>query len=97
MFGLLARWRISLQAQMNFLSGYIGGEYNGPWRDMEYKTLAPIIRPFSQPEKNKLHTPSWQRIFGLVCDDETIVDAANDLGLREPLRSEWINEERELF
>ncbi|RKH71233.1 hypothetical protein D7X96_09350 [Corallococcus interemptor] len=55
------------------------------------------IQPFSQPEKNRLHTPAWKRIFILVCDDSTIVDAVNDLGLREPLRSQWLTEERSWF
>ncbi len=97
MFSLLATWRVSLEGQMNFLSGFIRGDSGGPWRDLHYSQLAPIIQPFSQAEKNRLHTPEWKRIFIRVCDDSTIEDAVNDLGLREPLRSQWITEERSWF
>lgn len=94
MFRLLATWRIDLEAQMRFLSGYIGGDGDGAWRDLNYRTLAPIIRPFSRAEKNRLHTPFWQRIFTLVCDDDSIVDAVTDLGVPEPLRTQWLKNER---
>lgn len=97
MLSLLTTWKVNLEAQMNFLSGFIGGHNNGPWRDLSYSTIAPIIRPFSQTEKNRLHTAAWRRIFILVCDDDTIVDAVNDLGLTEPARSQWIEEERRWF
>lgn len=97
MLGLLTSWRVSLEAQMNFLSGVIGGHNDGPWRDLHYSAIAPMIRPFSQTEKNRLHTPAWRRIFTLICDDDTIVDAVNDLGLTEPARSQWIREERSWF
>ncbi|WNG18600.1 hypothetical protein [Cystobacter fuscus] len=96
-FSLLSTWRISLEAQMRFLSGYIGGENNGPWIGLRYSELAPIIRPFSQAEKNRLHTPEWQRIFTLVCDDDTILEAVRDLGLPEPLRTQWVTKERSWF
>jgi hypothetical protein len=92
--GLLVKWRISLVAQMNFLSSYIG-ENKAPWWDMDYSSLAPLIRASSQAERNKLHTSFWQDIFGMICTDETIVDAANDLGLQEPLRSKWIKQEEQ--
>ncbi len=97
MFSLLATWRVDLEAQMNFLSGFIGGDNDGPWRDLSYSSLAPIIRPFSAAEKSRLHTPAWRRIFVLVCDDTTIVDAVTDLGIPEPMRSQWIQEERSWF
>jgi hypothetical protein len=92
---VLATWRVSLEAQMRFLSAHIGGENNGPWIDMSYSDLAPIIRPFSQAEKNRLHTEEWQRVFTLVCDNSGMRDAVRDLGLPEPLRTRWLmNEER---
>jgi hypothetical protein len=97
MFSLLATWRVGLEAQMNFLSGFIGGHNDGPWRDLNYSSLAPIIRPFSPEEKSRLHTSAWRRIFILVCDDSTIVDAVSDLGIPEPMRSQWIQEERSWF
>ncbi|WNG22825.1 hypothetical protein F0U62_01395 [Cystobacter fuscus] len=97
MCSVLATWRSNLEAQMRFLSAHIGGENNGPWYEMEYSDIAPIIRPFSQAEKNRLHTPEWQRIFTLVCDNRTIVGAARDLGLPEPLRTQWISHERRLW
>lgn len=96
-YSVLASWRVDLGAQMRFLSGYIGGENNGPWIDMQYSDIAPIIRPFSQAQKNRLHTPEWQRIFTLVCDDKTILDAVRDLGLPEPLRTQWIDNEKRWF
>ncbi|MFY0578409.1 hypothetical protein ACN28S_32555 [Cystobacter fuscus] len=96
-FSLLSTWRINLEAQMRFLSGYIGEEDNGPWIDLRYGQIAPIIRPFSQAEKNRLHTPEWQRIFTLVCDDDTILEAVRDLGLPEPLRTQWVTKERSWF
>jgi len=97
MFSLLSTWRVSLIGQMRFLSGYIGGDNDGPWYDLEYSRVAPIIQPFSQTEKNALHTPFWKRIFLLICDDSTIVDAANDLGLPPALRTQWIDEEQSIF
>jgi hypothetical protein len=97
LLSLLATWRVDLEAQMNFLSGAIGGDNDGPWRDLNYSSLAPIIRPFPQAEKTRLHTPAWRRIFTLVCDDATIVDAVTDLGIPEPTRSQWIQEERSWF
>jgi Domain of unknown function (DUF4157) len=97
MFSLLATWRVGLEAQMNFLSGFIGGHNDGPWRDLNYSSLAPIIRPFSPEEKSRLHTSAWRRIFILVCDDSTIVDAVSDLGIPEPMRSQWIQKERSWF
>ncbi|WNG20172.1 hypothetical protein [Cystobacter fuscus] len=97
MCSVLAIWRSNLEAQMRFLSKHIGGENNGPWIDMEYSDIAPIIRPFSQAEKNRLHTPEWQRIFTLVCDDKSIFAATKDLGLPEALRTQWINREKRFF
>ena len=97
MCSVLATWRSNLEAQMRFLSGHIGGENNGPWIDMEYSDIAPFIRLFSQAEKNRLHTPEWQRIFTLVCDDKSMLDAVRDLGLPEPLRTQWLNGEKRFF
>jgi hypothetical protein len=97
MLSVLATWRSNLEAQMRFLSRFIGGETNGPWIDMEYRDIAPIIRPFSQAQKDRLHTPEWQRIFTLVCDDKTMADAVRDLGVPEPLRTRWIDGEKRLF
>jgi hypothetical protein len=97
MYSVLATWRSNLEAQMRFLSSHIGGEDNGPWIDMLYSDIAPIIRPFSQTEKNRLHTAEWQRIFTLVCDDKSMRDAVRDLGVPEPLRTQWINQEERWF
>ncbi|MFY0522653.1 hypothetical protein ACN28I_05415 [Archangium gephyra] len=90
---VLATWRGNLEAQMRFLSSHIGGENNGPWLDMKYSDLAPLVRPFSQAEKNRLHTPEWQRVFTLVCDDKSMREAVRDLGLAEPLRTRWLEGE----
>lgn len=97
MVSVLATWRGNLEAQMRFLSRHIGGENNGPWIDMKYSDIAPLIRPFSQAEKNRLHTPEWQRVFTLVCDDKSMREAVRDLGLTEPLRTQWINGEERFF
>ena len=94
---VLATWRVDLEAQLRFLSGHIGGENNGPWIDLEYSDIAPIIRPFSQLEKRRLHTEEWRRIFTLVCDDKSMLDAGKDLGLPESLRTQWLNAENHWF
>lgn len=97
MLQLLATWRIGLEEQMNFLEGSIGGHNDGRWRELEYSWIAPIIRPFDQAQKSRLHTAKWKRIFLMICDDDTIADAVNDLGLPEPLRSQWLEAERSWF
>jgi hypothetical protein len=93
MLSLLARWRINLESQMLFLGNYLGNTAGG-WRSLEYEQIAPIIRNFDLPQRKQLHTPDWQRIFTLVCDDKSIVDAAQDLGLPKSLEGRWIEEER---
>lgn len=97
LLSVLSTWRINLESQMRFLSGYLGGQHDGPWRALQYKEIAPIIRPFSQVEKNRLHTSEWQRIFTLVCDDDSILEAVKDLGLQESLRTQWVTEEQRWF
>ncbi|WP_225413843.1 hypothetical protein [Stigmatella hybrida] len=97
MLSVLATWHSNLEAQMRFLSRFIGGENNGPWIDMKYQDIAPIIRPFGQIQKDRLHTPEWQRIFTLVCDDRSMAEAVRDLGLPEPLRTRWLNGEKRFF
>lgn len=37
------------------------------------------------------------RRYTLVCDNRTIAGAARDLGLPEPLRTQWISHERRLW
>lgn len=96
MISILATWRVGLEVQMRFLGRILGGlnEGDGMWRNVRYREVAPLIRPFSAAEKQRLHTPEWQRIFTLMCDDTTLLEAARDLGLPEHLRTQWFNGEK---
>lgn len=92
----LRPWRADLELQMQFLDNNFGN-IRGRWVEFEYSDLAPMIRPFSQSQKDRLHTNRWRTIFVWVCTDSTITDAVNDLGMRNPTRQEWIDEERSVF
>jgi hypothetical protein len=81
---------------MEFLYNYFR-RAPGMWRDREYSEIAPIIRAFPLADRTALHTAYWKQVFIWVCDDNTILDAANDLGLPPALRQQWIDEERSWF
>jgi|GEM_PF-2801923 len=96
MITFLSSLHVSLAGQMEFLYNYFL-RVPGRWREMEYSDIAPIILAFPMADRTALHTSYWKQVFIWVCDDDTIVDAVNDLGMVNPLRQQWIDEERSWF
>ena len=61
--------------------------------ELDYGTIKPWITAASQGERDALKTETWQGFFVDVCDNETMVEALNDLGYDLETKLTWLNAE----
>lgn len=89
-------WVANLPIQIRFIDAL-----GISWPDAEYGSgrndLRPMVRNAPQTGRDGVRGPFFQSIFERVCDDTTIVTAADDLGLPTAERSRWIESERAIF
>ena len=86
-------WTANLPIQIRFLDAL-----GMPWRDsVDYGSghfnMRPMVRNASPAGKAGVRGSFFQDIFVKVCNDSTIVDAVNDLGIANPERQRWIDDE----
>ena len=90
-------WVANLPIQIRFLDA-LGMN----WQGLDYGSgtdndLRPMIQNAPQTGRDRVRGPFFQSIFERVCDDATIVTAADDLGLAGTERNRWIESERAIF
>ena len=61
--------------------------------ELDYGTIKGWITAASQGERDALKTDAWQGFFVDVCDNETMVEALNDLGYDLETKLTWLNAE----
>lgn len=86
-------WTANLPIQIRFLDAL-----GMPWREsVDYGSgsfnMRPMVRNASAAGKAAVRGPFFQDIFVKVCTDSTITDAVNDLGITNPERQRWIDDE----
>jgi hypothetical protein len=89
-------WEANLPVQIRFIDAL-----GITWPSVEYGSgnldLRPMVRNASQAGRDGVRGAFFQSIFERVCDDSTIVTAANDLALPAAERDRWIESERAIF
>jgi len=86
-------WTANLPVQIRFLDAL-----DMPWRgSVDYGSgsfdMRPMVRNASPPGRAAVRGSFFQDIFVKVCTDSTIIDAVNDLGIANPERQRWIDDE----
>jgi hypothetical protein len=87
-------WTANLPIQIRFLDAL-----GMPWREsVDYGSgsfdMRPMVRNASSAGKAAVRGSFFQDVFVKVCTDSTIIDAVNDLGIPNPERQRWIDDER---
>jgi hypothetical protein len=89
-------WEANLPVQIRFIDAL-----GITWPSVEYGSgnldLRPMVRNAPQAGRDGVRGAFFQSIFERVCDDSTIVTAANDLALPAAERDRWIESERAIF
>ena len=86
-------WVANLPVQIRFIDA-LGID----WTVLDYDDdVRPMIRNAPQTGRDQVRGAFFQSIFERICDDDSIVHAVDDLGIRDPERNRWIESERAIF
>ncbi|HUG21591.1 hypothetical protein, partial [Piscinibacter sp.] len=63
------------------------------WTSVDYDEVQALIRAAPAGQRAALHTNYWKKVFVDICDNDTIYEAVDDLGLTASERQAWIDAE----
>jgi len=89
----MSGWSHDLAAQLIFVHK-MRGHF---WSDIEYKEVKDMIKAAPEAKRKAINGAFWRGVFVDICNDKTIEEAVNDLGLTGTERQEWLDKERAVF
>jgi hypothetical protein len=87
-------WSANLPVQIRFLDALDMSWQSSVDYGSGTSDLRPMVRNASPAGRAAVRGSFFQDIFVKVCTDSTIIDAVNDLGIADPERQRWIDDER---
>ncbi|WP_369133622.1 hypothetical protein [Modestobacter sp. I12A-02662] len=90
MLEIVVTWRIDLARQLLLLDRLPGAS----WTPVRYPDIKQLVVNSPPEQRAKVRGAFWRDFFvDKICENDTIVEAVDDLGIANPERQEWIDAE----